>query len=98
MLTVYYHVDSKPDPDTGLTTIATTDKPYWDANHYQDDGSSPHYEAIVDAMEKCGAGEITESVFEVHPCKVQELIGQMRVLGFDMRTNPEFTRLMTQHE
>lgn len=82
-ITVYYAV--LPGEDGDYPMICTTEKSYWDANHFVDDGSGAHYDAISSAMAACGAPETAESVFEIPGMEhVAGIVAAMGRKGFRM--------------
>lgn len=86
---VYYHVENI----NGMTCMMVTSKRYWDAHHVLDDGGGPDYERIVEAMETCGIGEATESVYELaKPSDAANIVTRMKRYGFDFRQNQIFSR------
>ncbi len=90
MKTVYYHVVS----DNGTTMMFVTSKDFWDANRCLDDGG-PDYDAIMAAMDACGAYEAMESVFELNgPEDTPRIVAAMKEHGFDLVQNEDFSRAM----
>lgn len=96
LIPVYYDIYSTRDG----TTICVTDAAYFDAYGAMDDGSGPNYQAIEDAMEKCGYPALCESIHEFggdhSPEEIPSLIEAMEAEGFELKTNPDFTRLVRE--
>lgn len=93
MTTVYYA--AMPSEDEGGISICTTEKSYWDANHFVDDGSGQYYEAISDAMQACGAPETCESVFEIDSVEaLPGIVAAMAAKGFALVPDPAFAAFL----
>lgn len=94
LIPVYYDVCRTAEG----ATVCVTDAFYFDAYGEVDDGDgSPNYDAIAEAMEACGCPALCESVHELAgevEGNVQVLVDAMEAKGFELKTNPGFTRLV----
>ncbi len=93
-MTVYYDAIRNEDDD-GFDVV-TTEKTYWDQNHFVDDGSSGDavYGAISDAMLQYGAeesGDSEYSIYDEYNQTVESLVGFLAVCGIDLVTDPTFS-------
>lgn len=90
--TYYYHVDRECEEPH----ICCTSKEYWDANHFVDDGGSDGYVGFTEAMESCGAGELTESMYEIPAMGMDALVRTMAAMGYRLVQDAAFSAYLSR--
>ena len=93
MLTVCYAI--QPLADNTMFLVLTA-KPYWDANHFVDDGTGNNYDEIASAMQDIGIAEITESAYECDErTDIRYLANQLREYGIDLQFSQELANFIS---
>lgn len=75
----------------GQTAVILTAKPYWEEEHFVDDGSSAYYDDITKAMAEANAPAIATSVYAMPMNGIAELKTAMLRHGFELVDDPAFT-------
>ena len=96
---VYYAIEKGESiPGYAGTAIITTERSYWDQNHFVSDGGSPNHDRILHAMENSGTEEVQESQFEMLTgVTIEQVIQNMAAQGFKMVNDPAFAAFVHTH-